>query len=114
MHEAHGHVRLASADRQTVAHGQRAEQHLADSLRLRNAAHPAWLRQVDGEDTLHISGLELRRAPNLLTVVDSVWMDSEDLQGVGDSLVWDDRLGQIDVFGSPSSGPTWTCFRAIR
>ena len=103
VHEAHGRVRLSSADRQTVAHGQRAEQHLADSLDLifGNAAHPAWLRQVDGEDTLHISGLELRRAPNLLTVVDSVWMDSEDLQGVGDSLVWDDRLGQIDVFGSP-------------
>ena len=103
MHEAHGQVRLASADRQTVAHGHRAEQHLSDSLDLvfGDAANPAWLRQIDGEDTLHISGLELRRAPNLLTVVDSVCMDSEDLQGEGDSLVWDDRLGQIDVFGSP-------------
>lgn len=103
VHEAYGHVRLASADNQTVAHGNRAEQHLADSLDLifGNAAHPAWLRQVDDEDTLHISGLELRHAPNLLTVVNSVWMDSEDLQGQGDSLVWDDRLGQIDVFGSP-------------
>ena len=98
-----GTFELASADRQTVVHGQRAGLGLADSLDLvfGNAAHPAWLRQVDGEDTLHISGLELRRAPNLLTVVDSVWMDSEDLQGEGDSLVWDDRLGQIDVFGSP-------------
>lgn len=103
IHEAHGHVRLASADEMTVARGIRAEQHLADSLDLvfGDAAHPAWLRQIDGKDTLHLSGLELRRAPSLLTVVDSVWMDSKDLQGEGDSLVWDDRLGQIDVFGSP-------------
>ena len=103
VHEAHGHVRLASADRQTVAHGHRAEQHLSDSLDLvfGDSENPAWLRQVDGEDTLHISGLELRRTPNLLTVVDSVWRDSEDLQGKGDSLVWNDDLGQIDVFGSP-------------
>jgi hypothetical protein len=36
-----------------------------------------------------------------LTVIDSVWLDSEDLQGEGDSLVWNDHLGQIDVFGSP-------------
>ena len=28
-------------------------------------------------------------------------MDSKDLQGEGDSLVWDGRLGQVDVFGSP-------------
>lgn len=103
IHEAHGHVRLASADQQTVAHGLRAEQHLTDSLDLvfGDVTYPAWLRQVDGEDTLHISGLQLRRTPNHLTVVDSVWMDSEDLQGEGDSLVWDDHLGQIDVFGSP-------------
>ena len=103
VHEAHGHVRLASADRQMVAHGHRAEQHLSDSLDLvfGDAVNPAWLRQVDGEDTLHISGLQLRRTPDHLTVVDSVWLDSEDLQGEGDSLVWNDHLGQIDVFGSP-------------
>lgn len=103
VREAHGHVRLASRDRQTVACGIRAEQRLTDSLDLvfGDVVHPAWLRQIDGKDTLHLSGLELRRAPSLLTVVDSVWMDSKDLQGEGDSLVWDGRLGQVDVFGSP-------------
>ena len=102
-HEVWGHVMLWSDDGLNEVHGHHALETTLDSAQSVQGlpSQLAWLRQIDGEDTLHVAGMDLHRRHGVLTVVDSVNILSGELMGQGDSLVWWAKDSVLQVWGQP-------------
>ena len=101
--EVWGHVVLAQSDGTGTAHGQYALRQDDDTLEvvLGNVQQRAWLQQIDGSDTLHLAADTLQRKGEVLTAFHRVTLVQDELVGVGDSLVWMDDEGTIQMWGEP-------------
>lgn len=101
--EVWGHVVLAQSDGTGTAHGQYALRQDDDTLEvvLGDDQQRAWLQQIDGSDTLHLAADTLQRKGEVLTAFHHVTLVQDELVGVGDSLVWMDDQGRIQMWGEP-------------
>ena len=101
--EVWGHVVLAQSDGTGTAHGQYALRQDDDTLEvvLGDDQQRAWLQQIDGSDTLHLAADTLQRKGEVLTAFHRVTLVQDELVGVGDSLVWMDDQGRIQMWGEP-------------
>ena len=102
--EVWGHVVLAQSDGTGTAHGQYALRQDDDTLEvvLGDDQQRAWLQQIDGGDTLHLAADTLQRKGEVLTAFHRVTLVQDELVGVGDSLVWMDDQGTIQMWGEPT------------
>ena len=93
--EVWGHVVLAQSDETATVHGRYALRQQADSLELviGNPEQRAWLEQIDEGDTLRLAAD--------LTAFHHVTLAQDELVGIGDSLVWMDDEGTIQMWGEP-------------
>ena len=101
--EVWGHVTLAQSDGTGTVHGRYALRQEADSLELviGDAERRAWLEQIDEGDTLRLAADTLQRKGEVLTAFHRVTLIQDELVGVGDSLVWMDNEGTIQMWGEP-------------
>lgn len=102
--EVWGHVILAQSDGTATVHGQYALRQDDDSLEvvLGSEDQRAWLEQVDEGDTLRLAADTLQRRGEFLTAFHRVTLVQDELVGVGDSLVWMDDEGTIQMWGEPT------------
>jgi hypothetical protein len=101
--EAWGHVVLAQSDGEGTVHGHYAYRHTDDTLEVvvGNGERRAWLKQIDEGDTLRLAADTLQRKGEVLTAFHRVTLVQDELVGVGDSLVWRDNQGTIQMWGEP-------------
>ena len=101
--EVWGAVTLVSSDGLSEAHGSHAQRNSRDSTEVivGDTLRRAWIRQIEDADTLHLAGETLSRRGETLTATRRVTLVQADLTGVGDSLVWDDAVETIRVWGQP-------------
>ena len=101
--EVWGHVILAQSDGTGTVHGQYALRQDDDSLEvvLGDGQQRAWLQQIDADDTLRLAADTLQRKGEVLTAFHRVTLVQDELVGVGDSLVWMDDQGTIQMWGEP-------------
>ena len=102
--EVWGHVVLAQSDGTGTVHGRYALRQEADSLELviGDSQQRSWLQQIDGSDTLHLAADTLQRKGEVLTAFHRVTLVQDELVGVGDSLLWMDDEGTIQMWGEPT------------
>ena len=62
----------------------------------------AWLEQINEGDTLRLAADTLHRKGEFLTAFHRVTLVQDELVGVGDSLVWMDDKGTIQMWGEPT------------
>lgn len=101
--EVWGHVVLAQSDGTGTVHGHYALRQEADSLELviGDPQQRAWLEQIDKGDTLRLAADTLQRKGEVLTAFHHVTLVQDELVGIGDSLVWMDDKGTIQMWGEP-------------
>ena len=101
--EVWGHVILAQSDGTATVHGQYALRQDDDTLEvvLGDDQQRAWLEQIDEGDTLRLAADTLQRRGEFLTAFHRVTLVQDELVGVGDSLVWVDDQGTIQMWGEP-------------
>ena len=101
--EVWGHVVLAQSDGTGTVHGRYALRQEADSLELviGDPQQRAWLEQIDEGDTLRLAADTIQRKGEVLTAFHHVTLVQDELVGVGDSLVWMDDQGTIQLWGEP-------------
>ncbi len=101
--EVWGHVVLAQSDGTGTVHGQYALRQDDDTLEvvLGDDQQRAWLEQIDEGDTLRLAADTLQRKGEVLTAFHRVTLVQDDLVGLGDSLVWMDHHGTIQMWGEP-------------
>ena len=101
--EVWGQVVLAQSDGTGTVHGRYALRQDADSLELviGDLQQRAWLEQIDEGDTLRLAADTLQRKGEVLTAFHRVTLVQDELVGVGDSLVWMDDEGTIQMWGEP-------------
>lgn len=101
--EVWGHVILAQSDGTGTVHGRYARRQDTDSLELvvGDAEQRAWLEQIDEGDTLRLAADTLQRNGPALTAFHRVSLVQDELVGVGDSLMWLDDRGTIQMWGEP-------------
>ena len=95
-------------------HGAHAIQNKLDSLDMVEGTpdQKAWLQQVDNSDTLWLAAELLTRQGPALTAVRGVTLVQQDMTATGDSMVWDDDVELIHMWGRLNCGPTKTNFLA--
>ena len=101
--EVWGHVVLAQSDGTGTVYGRYALRQKEDSLELviGNVQQRAWLQQIDEGDTLRLAADTLQRKGEVLTAFHQVTLAQDELVGVGDSLVWRNNQGTIQMWGEP-------------
>jgi lipopolysaccharide export system protein LptA len=101
--EVWGSVVLTQSDGTGTVHGQYALRQDEDTLEvvLGNEQQRAWLEQIDEGDTLLLAADTLQRRGEFLTAFHRVTLVQDELVGVGDSLVWMDTQGTIQMWGEP-------------
>ena len=107
LSEVWGNVQLIGEGGDAMAIGEYAQRSDEDvsELVLGNDVRPAWIRQVDNQDTLYLSALRLTRQDGELMAENNVIIEQRDIRGVGDSLHWINDRGLIRVWGQPQM---WT------
>ena len=102
--EVWGHVVLAQSDGTGTVHGRYALRQEADSLEVvvGDAQQRAWLAQIDKGDTLRLAADTLQRRGEFLTAFHRVTFVQDELVGEGDSLMWMDDRGTIQMWGEPT------------
>ena len=102
--EVWGHVVLAQSDGTGTVHGRYALRQEADSLEVvvGGEEQRAWLEQIDEGDTLRLAADTLQRRGEFLTAFHRVTLVQDELVGVGDSLMWMDDEGTIQMWGEPT------------
>ena len=102
--EVWGQVVLAQSDGTGTVHGRYALRQEADSLEVvvGGEEQRAWLEQIDEGDTLRLAADTLQRKGEFLTAFHRVTLVQDELVGVGDSLMWMDMEGTIQMWGEPT------------
>lgn len=102
--EVWGHVVLAQSDGSGTVHGQYALRQEDDSIEIvvGGDEQRAWLEQIDAGDTLRLAADTLQRKGQVLIAFHRVALAQDELVGVGDSLVWRDNQGTIQMWGKPT------------
>ena len=101
--EVWGNVILTKADGSGEVHGAHAIQNKLDSLDMVEGTpdQKAWLQQVDNSDTLWLAAELLTRQGPALTAVRGVTLVQQDMTATGDSMVWEDDVELIHIWGLP-------------
>lgn len=102
--EVWGQVVLAQSDGTGTVHGRYALRQDSDSLEVvvGGEEQRAWLEQIDKGDTLRLAADTLQRRGEFLTAFHRVTLVQDELVGVGDSLMWMDDEGTIQMWGEPT------------
>ena len=107
LSEVWGNVQLVEEGGNAMAIGEYARRNDEDvsEIVLGNEENPAWIRQIDNQDTLYLSALRLTRQDGELMAENNVIIEQRDILGIGDSLQWIREHGVIRVWGKPQM---WT------
>ena len=101
--EIWGNATLANANGDGEVHGNHAVRYEEDSLEIVHGSEHrrAWLQQIEDGDTLKLAAEVLQRRGETLTAFKQVTLVQENLVGQGDSLVWIEDIGIIQMWGTP-------------